>query len=171
MRLRLAVTVAVLALGFSQAQAQTFSNSVGLLSQDRNTGNTCVVGTSNSCPLPTADSQGTAANGLANVANSAANATIAAAVGKTSYVEGFQITGLGATAATTVVVTMSGLAGGSQQWSLNIPAGATTPITPLIVAFYPPLPASGLNTAIALAVPAAGAGNTSVIVSMQGFQR
>lgn len=112
----------------------------------------------------------TGISGLANVANGAAVATLANAAGKTTYLNGFQITALGATAAGSVTVTVAGLLGGSQQYALAIPAGVLVSIVPLIVPFARPLAASAANTAITITVPAFGAGNTSVIISAQGFQ-
>lgn len=125
-------------------------------------------------PLPVAQTSpgGAAAqvNALASGANSAATATLAAATGKRTWLSGFQITGLGATAAGSASVTVAGLAGGSLQYVLAVPAGVSAGITPLVVAFAAPLAGSAPNTAITVTVGAFGAGNTAAVVTAQGFQ-
>jgi hypothetical protein len=50
-----------------------------------------------------------------------------------------------------------------------IPAGVTTSIVPLLVTFYPPLPASATNTAITVTAVAFGAGNTNAAAVANGF--
>ena len=102
------------------------------------------------------------------VAAAVATATLPAVVGQTNAVSGFQITGLGATGATVVVATLTGVLGGTQSYEITVPAGATTPITPVIVSFNPPLPATGTNVAIAISVPSFGTGNTNAEVNIQG---
>jgi hypothetical protein len=92
--------------------------------------------------------------------------TVPAQAGKTNQVSGFQVTGDGATAGSIIVVTLSGVQGGTQSFDLTIPAGAGVPITPLIVTFNPPLVASGPNTAIVLTVPSFGAGNTNAAAEL-----
>jgi hypothetical protein len=42
-------------------------------------------------------------------------------------------------------------------------------ITPLVVPFIPPLPASAVNTNIVVTVAAAGAGNTNMAVVSHGY--
>ena len=105
-----------------------------------------------------------------NVANAAAAATLPAVAGKTTYVTGFEITGAGATAAAVVLATLTGLTGGTATYVVVAPAGATTSITPLVVQFPAPIPASSVNAAITLTLPALGAGNTNAAVVAHGFQ-
>src|SRR3954469_17667644 len=96
-------------------------------------------------------------------------ATLPAVTGKTNYLEGFVITGLGATAATTVDVTIAGLLGGTWTITVAIPAGATTAIAPILVDFGRPRRASGVNTAIVVTVPSFGAGNTKANALAYGY--
>lgn len=105
-----------------------------------------------------------------NVANASAAATLAGAAGLTTYLAGFVITGGGATAASLVDVTVTGLLGGTATHTLGVVAGATLPNAALIARFVPPIPASGLNTAIVVTVPALGAGNTKSTVMAHGFR-
>jgi len=107
-----------------------------------------------------------------NVANAQAQASIAAVAGKTSYLSGFSMSALGATAGSTVTLTIAGLAGGSRTLLVIVPAGVTTPVNPfpLIEKFDPPLAASAPNTAITVTLPALGAGNTNAMVNAEGFQ-
>lgn len=111
---------------------------------------------------------------LVTVASGAAqanNAVLAGAQGKTTYLSGFMITGLGATSASTIVVTITGLVGGgTPAFQLSIPAGATILIAPLEFKPNVPLPASGQNQAITVNVPSFGAGNTAACVTAYGFQ-
>lgn len=103
-------------------------------------------------------------------AASTVTCTIFGAAGKFTYVTGFEVTGLGATAGTTVTVTLAGLVGsGTMQFVVSVPAGVTTPITPLIVEFPVPIPSSAVNTNITLQVPSFGAGNTNVAANLHGF--
>jgi len=106
----------------------------------------------------------------ANGANTLATATLPGVAGKTTYITGMQVTGAGATGAALGGVTLSGVLGGSAPFFFSIPAGTTSAIAPLLVSFQPPLAASAPNTAIAAALNAFGAGNTTAQVSVQGFQ-
>jgi hypothetical protein len=103
------------------------------------------------------------------VANAAAVASLPAVAGKTNYISGFIITGAGATAAAVVDATLAGLLGGTEHFTITAPAGVTVGIAPLNVNFNPPIPASAVNTAITLTLPALGAGNTNAAVSLRGF--
>lgn len=96
-------------------------------------------------------------------------ATLAAVSAKTNYLAGFEITGSGATAASVITVTVTGLLGGTRSYKITVPAGVTAAVAPLIVAFDPPLPGSAVNTAIAVNVPSFGAGNTDAAVVAHGF--
>ena len=106
-----------------------------------------------------------------NVAAASAVATLAAATGKTTYISGFSITGLGATAAGVSLATLAGVLGGTMTFVIPVPVGATIGITPLNVNFNPPLPASAVNTAIVLTVPTFGSGNTNAAANAWGFQK
>lgn len=105
-----------------------------------------------------------------NVANAAANATLAApGVGLKNYLSGFEVTGAGATAGAAVTVTITGLLGGTISYTYVAATGATVANQPLIVEFSPPLPASGNNVAIAVQCPALGAGNTNNTTVAHGY--
>lgn len=105
-----------------------------------------------------------------NVANAAAVATLAAAASVTTYITGFQITAAGATVGLPVIVTVVGLISGTNSHIFIAPAGVLVAATPLIVTFRAPVPASAVNTAIVVTLPALGAGNTHAAVSAQGFR-
>lgn len=106
-----------------------------------------------------------------NKAAAAATVSLAAAAGKTNFITGFDVTGAGATAASVIQVTVSGLKAGTLTFEMAIPAGVTAPVTPLQVRFPYPLVASAQNTAITLTVPSFGAGNTNASANLYGFQR
>jgi len=99
------------------------------------------------------------ANQQGTGAASAIVLTVPAQGGKTNQVSGFQVTGTGATAGSTIVITLTGVQGGTQSFDYVVPAGAAAAAPTLEVTFNPPLVASGLNTAIVLTVPSFGAGN------------
>lgn len=105
-----------------------------------------------------------------NVAAATATATLAAAVGKTTYITGFIITGSGATAASVVSATVAGTVGGTQTYTFPVVAGAAAGNAPLIVTFPLPVPSSAVNTAIVVTLPSLGAGNTNATASAFGFQ-
>jgi len=94
----------------------------------------------------------------------------AAVAGKTNYLSGFSITGAGATAATVVNATITGLVGATLNIRISVPAGPTVGITPIIVSLARPIPASAANTQITIGVPSFGAGNTDVAANMWGFR-
>src|SRR5262245_5024309 len=105
-----------------------------------------------------------------NVANASAAATLPGVPGKTTYITGFQCTGLGATGAGAAAVTITGLLGGTQTHQVTVPAGSAVPMAPLVVNFPFPIPASALNTSIVVTMGALGAGNTTAQCSAYGFQ-
>lgn len=117
---------------------------------------------------PTGSTPVTSSSG--NVAAASAVATLPAVAGKTTYCTGFQITGGGALAASLVLATLAGLISGTATYVVGVVTGAAAPNANLNVTFNPPVPASGINTAIVLTLPSLGAGNTNAAVSAQGFQ-
>ena len=106
-----------------------------------------------------------------NVANANAVATLAAVAAKTTYITGFVLTAAGATAAGVVTATVTGVITGTMSFTFAVPAGATVGATPLVVDFPVPIPASAVNTAIVVTLPALGSGNTNATASATGFQK
>lgn len=106
-----------------------------------------------------------------NVANASAAATLAAVAAKTNYVTGVEFTFAGATAASVVVATITGLLGGTQSFIVAVPAGAAVGGVPIALKFDPPHPASAVNTAITATLPALGAGNTNACANIRGIQK
>lgn len=120
------------------------------------------------------DEQGNRSFSTAGAGNVQVTATIAAVAGKTAYITGFHVSGGGATAASIIAVTVTGLLGGTITFHLAVLAGAAAPglsPNPLLVQFPDPLPASAQNQAIAVVVPAFGAGNTLSSVTAYGYYR
>jgi hypothetical protein len=114
-----------------------------------------------------------AVNGASGAAQSNA-AALPAVAGKTNYLEGFDITGGGATAASVIEVSVTGLNGGTIKFELPILAGVTGPMNAqggFSVRFPEPLPASGTNTAITVTCPSFGAGNTNASVVAYGYYK
>jgi hypothetical protein len=107
--------------------------------------------------------------GSGNVANASAAATLTGTATTTVFISGFEVSGSGATAASVATVTIAGLLGGTRHYTYTFPAGATVACQPLIVTFFPPLPASAVNTAIVVTCPASGAGGTNNTVVAHGF--
>jgi hypothetical protein len=111
------------------------------------------------------------ANGASGAAQSNA-ASLPAVAGRTNYLEGFDVTGGGATAAAVIEISVTGLAAGTLKYEMNVLAGVTGPMNAqggVFIRFPEPLPASGLNTAITVTVPSFGAGNTNASVVAYGF--
>lgn len=104
-----------------------------------------------------------------SVANASAVATLVSAAARRAYISGFQVTGGGATAASLILVTVTGTIGGTLTYVIAVPAGVTLGIVPLIVNFPSPIPASADNTNIVVTAAAFGAGNTSAAVNANGF--
>jgi hypothetical protein len=113
---------------------------------------------------------GTAVNASsANVANASAVSTIPAVAAKTAYLCGFTITSGGSTGAALVTPTVTGLLSGTMNFTYGTVAGVTLANAPLVVALPQCLPASAVNTAIAVTLPALGAGNTNATVNSWGY--
>lgn len=119
-------------------------------------------------PYPAGATPVTGASG--NVANAAAAATLAAAAGVTTYITGFEVTGAGATAGLPVIVTVTGGIGGTLSFIAVAAVGALVANAPLLVEFPVAIPASAVNTAIVVTVPALGAGNTHSTVVAHGYR-
>jgi hypothetical protein len=101
-----------------------------------------------------------------------ANAALAAGgAGIFTYVCGFSITGLGATAATPVSPTVATVANGKTlTYSYLFALGATAQNTPVSFTYAPCLPASAANAALTVTVPGA-AGNTATQINAWGYQQ
>jgi hypothetical protein len=109
-------------------------------------------------------------NNSGNVANAAAVATLSATATSCVYLCGIVITGAGATAASTVNVTVTGtLAPRNPFFNYSFVAGPTVANQPLMVTFDPPIPANAINVPIVVTVPAGGAGNLNSSVLAWGF--
>jgi hypothetical protein len=108
-------------------------------------------------------------NSSANVGNASAVATLAAVAGRTTYITGFEITAGGATTGASVTATVVGILGGTLNYTFTVASGALVSSYPLIVTFDTPVPASAVNTAIVVTLPALGAGNTNATVVAHGY--
>lgn len=108
-------------------------------------------------------------NGSGNVANAAAIATLAGAPNLTTYLAGFSCQNLGATAASVVQISITGLTGGTLIYEFIFPTIPTIINTPPS-AFIPPIPASAPNTPIVVTMPAGGAGNLNASCNAWGYQ-
>ncbi len=118
-------------------------------------------------PSPIASSSGA-------VVAAQAVATLTAVAGKTTWIEGFDLVGTGATGTSVISVVVSGLLGGSVTIGVNIPAGATVILNAgspngVQYRFPTPLPASAQNVNIVVTVPSFGTGNLFANVTAYGF--
>ena len=97
-------------------------------------------------------------------------ASLPAAVGKTTYICGLNIGGLGATGAATIQVTVSPLVGNqTMTFQYQMPSGNNSVAPVTSGSFSPCIPANAPNTAINVSVGGA-AGNTSTQVNVYGYQ-
>jgi hypothetical protein len=126
-----------------------------------------LLATQDSSDIPVMASGVVASSGI--VANAQAQATLAAKTGQTAYLTGIQVTAAGATAASTVTLSVTGLQGGTMSYVFNFPVGVNVAALNLLETFYPALQASGPGVAIVATLPAGGAGNTAASVNLQGF--
>lgn len=104
-------------------------------------------------------------------ANTALVATMPAVPGFINVLLGYDITGTGATAASAIDVTTTGLATDLAQ-RLSVPAGVTVNAPNTAWTVRPPRgrPASGSNVAVSVTVPAFGAGNTGAAINLYGYR-
>lgn len=107
--------------------------------------------------------------GGASVAAAVCTRTLAASATLLHWISGFDVTFAGATAASVVEVTVTGLMGGTLTFIVTVPAGATVAGTPLCVKFPAPIPATDKNVAVTLTVPSLGAGNLKANANLYGF--
>jgi hypothetical protein len=119
------------------------------------------------CPYPfTAGAPCTAVTASATGTTAAVTATLpASATGKTTYICSFQI-GANATAAASVPATVTGAVSGTLNYLEPVTVGAAQP---LIVSFNPCVPASAINTPIAVNAGAAGTGGATSVTAT-GYQ-
>jgi len=105
----------------------------------------------------------------ATAAAATATATLSSATGRRACIQGFSITGLGATATAAVEATVSG-GPVTMKFLVVVPAGVTVGLTPLTILFGGDngLPASADATDIVVTVPSFGSGNTKAVVSAWG---
>jgi hypothetical protein len=96
-------------------------------------------------------------------------ATLAGVAGKITFICGFQITSSGATGAAAVAATVTGTLGGAMNYVYPQVAIATNNQNSLPITFNPCIPASAVNTPIAVSLTT-GAGTTLTAVAAQGFQ-
>ena len=113
----------------------------------------------------------TITQGSATAAATINAATLAAVAAKTNYLEGFDATGSGATGASVIAITVTGLLGGTMVFSMPVVAGVGAPVNPnggLSVRFPTPLPASAPNVAIVITAASYGSGNTAASICAYG---
>jgi hypothetical protein len=105
---------------------------------------------------------------------STSTASLFALPGRVDYVCGFAVSGLGATAATPVTVTVGQVVSGvpglgtTLSYAYVFTGSATTINAPISTNFSPCLPTTAINTTITITVPGA-AGNTSTNISLWGY--
>jgi len=104
-----------------------------------------------------------------NVAAAVASATLPAVAGKTNFLTGFTVSGAGATAALPVIVTVTGVLGGTLSYVYVAAVGVLAANQPLNMRFNPPLQAAAANTAIVVSCPSLGLGNTHNSTVANGF--
>jgi hypothetical protein len=98
-------------------------------------------------------------------------ASLAAVPGKTNYLLGFDITGPGATAGSTIAITITGLNGGATPtYYYAVPTGPTVAAPTLSIRFNAAISASGQNVAISVSAPSFGSGNTAASVVVYGYR-
>jgi hypothetical protein len=105
-----------------------------------------------------------------NVANATATATLAGTSGKTTYIQGFTVSGSGSTLGLPVTVTVTGTVSGTLHFTYTAGIGVLVGNQPLIINFPISIAASAQNTSIVVSCPALGSGNTNNTVIAYGYQ-
>lgn len=96
-------------------------------------------------------------------------ATLTGTPGRTTYICGFAVSGLGLTTGAAVNIGVATVAGGlTMNYQYVYPTGATVATTPVSFTFSPCVPASIVGNSIFVTVPG-GAGNTSTNISAWGY--
>jgi hypothetical protein len=106
-----------------------------------------------------------------NVASAAAVATIPPSAGYLTHLVGFRVSGLGATAGLAVIVTVTGVADDSLEFSYVAKAGVLLANEELEVIFPFPIAAADDDTDIVITCPDLGDGNTHNQVVAYGLYR
>lgn len=117
--------------------------------------------------LPTGATQKQIASSVVSAAVALANLT--GVPNKFTYITGFTVAGLGATAAGVIVVTISGTANGATTYGYPVPAGVGVAGPVMTIAFNPPLISNAVNTDISVSAASFGAGNVGAMCSAQGY--
>ena len=99
-------------------------------------------------------------------ANTSNSATLSAVAAQTNYITGFTVTTQGGTGAAAGAVTVTGVKGGTLTFEVG--AAASNPVQ-FIHTFPQPLPASAVNTAIVVNVPALGANTGAAACTVYGY--
>lgn len=105
-----------------------------------------------------------------NVAAGTTACTLATAVGKTTFIAGFNMSASGATSGLAVNCTLTGTITGTMTFIFTYPTGATVGAVPLTQTFSPPLPASATNTTIVASCPSGGSGAAHAAMNAWGYQ-
>lgn len=106
----------------------------------------------------------------ASGANAAQVASITAGAGLFAFLTSLRINGLGATAASVVTATLTGVQGGTLSYPVSVPAGVTVPITPVTDTFGTRgIQSAAAGGTISLNLPAFGAGNTLELAEVSGY--
>jgi len=105
-----------------------------------------------------------------DVAAATATATIAApsVAGASNYLCGFDMRGTGATSATTVALTITGLVGGTMTFQVLVVAGATT-ATPSLTVQFPVCLKGTPDTAVVVSMPTFGTGALHAMINAWGY--
>lgn len=120
-------------------------------------------------PYPTGSEPYAAGSG--DVGNSIATATIASTGSIVAWLYGFDVYSSGATGASVVLVTVTGLrASATLTFPLAVSVGAAVQNAPLSLRFNPPLMAQSAGTPIVVTVPALGAGNLHCAANVYGYR-
>lgn len=127
-----------------------------------------VEGTPNGVPVRVRSAGGDPVGAAATAAAAVMTLTLTSDPNRRTKLKGIVIDGLGATAASVIEATVTGLVGGTMRLKVAVPAGATTAIARVAELFGDGIPASGDDVDIVVSVPSFGAGNTSAVAYAWG---
>lgn len=107
---------------------------------------------------------------VTSAAAGAISASFAASASLTNYLQGFAITGTGATTSSVFTATIAGLIGGTMSVPVVVTTGTLVANVSIFRDFVRAIPASAANISLTLNLPSLGAGNSLSIISMYGYR-
>lgn len=168
---RICIAAAAIAMSAAVAIAQSAFPSRDGMNSVPSSVSDCVTTPGVAAPCQHGSAFNVVSSSSGNKAAAVATATLPASATQVTFICGFSATGAGATAATAVNATVTGVIGGTMTYVFAVPTGVDVPAQGLNVNFYPCVPGTSINTAIVVSMPSLGAGNAHAAMVAWGYQQ